>query len=639
MAIIKTVKQSVFVLLTILLSIGCFFTVTGVSAADETEKSFEDLVGAANNDANTLNGYLNNANSPYLEKFDYVSLFDFNLGSSVEVPTGGEAFTNTASNTSKNIYAVSNQNLTGSVVFRFKYTWTNAPAAEAVGEKYNAQLRIKLRGTEWNGHIFKIGEVNADGTNSIQLESTEGSGWLGGTNTTFISGKTYEFELGAVDMLNSARTWVFVKLDGQYIVNVFADTLSYGTNRIDISTRWESSVKPADSEKLPGIQLAQSGARSYENVGLQNRFSFAGEMSSPTSLSLTMHDNGYEIGDYYPVSGSVVTYNGEPVSINTEPCLQKKDGTHYVLNLSQQIVPKENDKLKIEGAFLHYDAEHSIKQALATRAISFTFTGGKWVQDKLPFSELQSDAQNMLDEYLEKSFLALYDATEQETIKNIVAESKEAIATAKDETALNAAVAGATEQINNVKTSLKKYADEQTLYLNGYKSEVLSEYREVDRNEISAIKSETAAAIAEAGTKEEIDSLVAAATEEIDALKTDAEQTAEELAIVKRSAGQRIKDIYGMLDLTAYTAEEKTAVDAAAAKALEDIDAALTIQEVTDIVDLFENQYSIGNENNGGGGGCSSFAAASTVLFATVFICIAAAILSAMRIKFGKKHQ
>ena len=184
MAIIKTVKQSVFVLLTILLSIGCFFTVTGVSAADETEKSFEDLVGAANNDANTLDGYLNNANSPYLEKFDYVSLFDFNLGSSVEVPTGGEAFTNTASNTSKNIYAVSNQNLTGSVVFRFKYTWTNAPAAEAVGEKYNAQLRIKLRGTEWNGHIFKIGEVNADGTNSIQLESIEGSGWLGGTNTT-----------------------------------------------------------------------------------------------------------------------------------------------------------------------------------------------------------------------------------------------------------------------------------------------------------------------------------------------------------------------------------------------------------------------------------------------------------------------
>ena len=639
MAIIKTVKQSVFIFLAILLSLGCFFTVTDVFAAGKTEESFEDLVKAANNDSEILDNYLNDPNSPYFKKFDYVSLFDLNLGNSVEVPTGGEAFTNTPSNTLENIYAVSNQNLTGSVVFRFKYTWKNAQAAENAEEKYNAQLRIKLRGNEWNGHTFKIGEVNPNGTNSIQVESIGGSGWLGGTDRTFISGETYEIELGAVDLLNSDRTWLFMKFDGQYIANFFADTLSYGTNRVDISTRWESSVKPSDSEKLPSIRLAQSGEqRSYENVGLQDRFSFADEMSSPTSLSLTMHDNDYETGDYYPASDSVVTYNGKPASINTEPCLQKTDGTHYVLNLSQEIEPKEDDKLKIEGVFLHYDAEHSIKQALATRAVSFTFTGGKWVQNELPFSELQSDAQYMLDEYLVESFLALYDATERETIKNIVAESKEAIAAATDEAVLNAAVAEATEQISNVKTSLKKYADEQTVYLNGYKSEVLSEYREADRNEISAIKSETAAAIAEASTKEEIDSLVADATEEIDTLKTDAEQTAEELAIVKRSAGQRIKDIYGMLDLNAYTAEEKAAIDTAAAKALEDIDTALTIQEVTDIVDLFENQYSLtGDKNNGGG--CSSFVADSTVFVSTVFICLAVVILSVRRVKFGKKHQ
>ena len=639
MAIIKTVKQSVFIFLAILLSLGCFFTVTDVFAAGKTEESFEDLVKAANNDSEILDNYLNDPNSPYFKKFDYVSLFDLNLGNSVEVPTGGEAFTNTPSNTLENIYAVSNQNLTGSVVFRFKYTWKNAQAAENAEEKYNAQLRIKLRGNEWNGHTFKIGEVNPNGTNSIQFESIGGSGWLGGTDRTFISGETYEIELGAVDLLNSDRTWLFMKFDGQYIANFFADTLSYGTNRVDISTRWESSVKPSDSEKLPSIRLAQSGEqRSYENVGLQDRFSFADEMSSPTSLSLTMHDNDYETGDYYPASDSVVTYNGKPASINTEPCLQKTDGTHYVLNLSQEIEPKEDDKLKIEGVFLHYDAEHSIKQALATRAVSFTFTGGKWVQNELPFSELQSDAQYMLDEYLVESFLALYDATERETIKNIVAESKEAIAAATDEAVLNAAVAEATEQISNVKTSLKKYADEQTVYLNGYKSEVLSEYREADRNEISAIKSETAAAIAEASTKEEIDSLVADATEEIDTLKTDAEQTAEELAIVKRSAGQRIKDIYGMLDLNAYTAEEKAAIDTAAAKALEDIDTALTIQEVTDIVDLFENQYSLtGDKNNGGG--CSSFVADSTVFVSTVFICLAVVILSVRRVKFGKKHQ
>ena len=639
MAIIKTVKQSVFIFLAILLSLGCFFTVSDVFAAGKTEESFEDLVKAANNDSEILDNYLNDPNSPYFKKFDYVSLFDLNLGNSVEVPTGGEAFTNTPSNTLENIYAVSNQNLTGSVVFRFKYTWKNAQAAENAEEKYNAQLRIKLRGNEWNGHTFKIGEVNPNGTNSIQVESIGGSGWLGGTDRTFISGETYEIELGAVDLLNSDRTWLFMKFDGQYIANFFADTLSYGTNRVDISTRWESSVKPSDSEKLPSIRLAQSGEqRSYENVGLQDRFSFADEMSSPTSLSLTMHDNDYETGDYYPASDSVVTYNGKPASINTEPCLQKTDGTHYVLNLSQEIEPKEDDKLKIEGVFLHYDAEHSIKQALATRAVSFTFTGGKWVQNELPFSELQSDAQYMLDEYLVESFLALYDATERETIKNIVAESKEAIAAATDEAVLNAAVAEATEQISNVKTSLKKYADEQTVYLNGYKSEVLSEYREADRNEISAIKSETAAAIAEAGTKEEIDSLVADATEEIDTLKTDAEQTAEELAIVKRSAGQRIKDIYGMLDLNAYTAEEKAAIDTAAAKALEDIDTALTIQEVTDIVDLFENQYSLtGDKNNGGG--CSSFVADSTVFVSTVFICLAVVILSVRRVKFGKKHQ
>ena len=440
MAIIKTVKQSVFIFLAILLSLGCFFTVTDVFAAGKTEESFEDLVKAANNDSEILDNYLNDPNSPYFKKFDYVSLFDLNLGNSVEVPTGGEAFTNTPSNTLENIYAVSNQNLTGSVVFRFKYTWKNAQAAENAEEKYNAQLRIKLRGNEWNGHTFKIGEVNPNGTNSIQVESIGGSGWLGGTDRTFISGETYEIELGAVDLLNSDRTWLFMKFDGQYIANFFADTLSYGTNRVDISTRWESSVKPSDSEKLPSIRLAQSGEqRSYENVGLQDRFSFADEMSSPTSLSLTMHDNDYETGDYYPASDSVVTYNGKPASINTEPCLQKTDGTHYVLNLSQEIEPKEDDKLKIEGVFLHYDAEHSIKQALATRAVSFTFTGGKWVQNELPFSELQSDAQYMLDEYLVESFLALYDATERETIKNIVAESKEAIAAATDEAVLNAA--------------------------------------------------------------------------------------------------------------------------------------------------------------------------------------------------------
>ena len=145
-----------------------------------------------------------------LVAYDEVTIDDLGLGAVKPISGTSVDYTNLT-------YTMSAENTTGSIKFRFGYNTANIESAE---------LAIGLRGDAWEGVRFKIA--------GDRIALADDAHYWG--NYVSLKGNTdYEIELGAINLLDGASVWVYIKING---IVWFSETQQiearFNTNNVSI---------------------------------------------------------------------------------------------------------------------------------------------------------------------------------------------------------------------------------------------------------------------------------------------------------------------------------------------------------------------------------------------------------------------
>ncbi len=233
------------------------------------------------------------------------------------------------------------------------------------------------------------------------------------------------------------------------------------------------------------------------------------------------------------------------------------------------------------------DAKAAIDGAADTAAVATALTNAKAAIDaiktdaELTAEELaaaKADAKAELDAYKNADD---YRTAEKEDLANAIADAKAAIDGAADIAAVDAAVEAAKAAMDAIKTDAQLTAEEEAAALaaaknaakaalDSYKS--ADDYRTAEKEALANAIAEAKAAIDAATDIAAVEAAVAAAQTAMDAIKTDAQLTAEELAAAKANAKAEL-DAYKNADdyrtaekedLANAIADAKAAIDGAA---------------------------------------------------------------------------
>ena len=261
----------------------------------------------------------------------------------------------------------------------------------------------------------------------------------------------------------------------------------------------------------------------------------------------------------------------------------------------------------------------------------FVFNNGAWEQ-KLSLDDAKNGAKDELDGYAD---ISLYDEKEASVITELIKNAKTAIDSATTTESVVNILRTAESKIDEVKTTLGKYADEAIKTIEAYKKDNLSDYSPEAVAEINRYKTEAKAEILSADSKARIDSLKQSYLERIDTLKTSAETSAEELSAQKDEGKQSVKDIYGGIDLSKLTEDEVADLNKETQDVLRNIDGSTTKEQVSSLVDAYESKYNKGNRQPGKTEkkGCKS----SVII--PVSACLAFAIVATLVMIIYKKNK
>ncbi|MBQ7597016.1 MAG: hypothetical protein IJU56_00370, partial [Clostridia bacterium] len=170
-----------------------------------------------------------------------------------------------------------------------------------------------------------------------------------------------------------------------------------------------------------------------------------------------------------------------------------------------------------------------------------------------------------------------YRTAEKEDLANAIADAKAAIDAAADIAAVNAALTDAKAAIDEIKTDAQLTAEELEAAKTAAKEELdayknADDYRTAEKEDLANAIADAKAAIDGAADTTAVATALAAAKTAMDAIKTDAQLTAEELAAAKTAAKAALDNYKNAADyrtaeqedLATAIAEAKAAIDAAA---------------------------------------------------------------------------
>ena len=211
--------------------------------------------------------------------------------------------------------------------------------------------------------------------------------------------------------------------------------------------------------------------------------------------------------------------------------------------------------------------------------------------DEYHFEELdkaKKDAITELENYVDKDD---YREKEQKEINEIIDRAKEDINEATKIEDINSIKEEAEKEIDNLKTDkelteeLEKTKKDAISELENYVDK--NDYREKEQEEIAEIIEIAKEKINNTTKIEEIKPIKEAAERELDALKTDAEYSAEELEKAKKDA---INELENYVDADNYREKEQQEIDKIIEKAKEDINKATSTEEVNSIKEAGERE-------------------------------------------------
>lgn len=362
----------------------------------------------------------------------------------------------------------------------------------------------------------------------------------------------------------------------------------------------DTTDDPSDTTQTGITELEE--AKTNAKVALDSYVNAEDYRDSEKTLLETTIANGKTAID------SATTTADVTAALNSAKALIDAIKTDAVLTAEELVVAKNTAKTVLDGYVSAESYREAQKAALATAiangkaaidesadiaAVSTALNNAKAIIDAIKTdADLTSEellaakntAKAELDVYVNSSD---YRTEEQAFLASAIADGKNAIDSATDISAVNAALANAKAAINEIKTDAELTAEDLATAKTNAKSELESyvnagDYRADQQALLASAIANGKVAIDGAADISAVSTALANAKAAIDEIKTDAELTAEELAVAKAEAKSAL-DVY--VDLDDYRAEQQSAITTAIANGKISIDAAITKAGVTSALD------------------------------------------------------
>lgn len=513
----------------------------------------------------------------HLVPYETVTLSSLNLGSSLSLANG--FYNDDKSLSLQSSFSKGSDNPSSSCVFRFAYQTPDQFSS-------SSYWSLKLRGVKYYGYSFTFGVPNASdssgNTAGFWAERSENDSihsWMyDGTNAaTFEAGKRYEVAVGAVDLKQGGRTYLFVEVDGVRKWASIVDSISHSTNpRVSFA-----------SSKAPGTILYDCAEEVTVSSRLTARPVFEG--SSSDSLSFALPESSLPNGSYCPLSAScfLETKGGSKneAGILNEESFRKIDATHYRLSLPSQAY-SAGDSLSLEGDFACFDENLGKKKVIKIRKATFSYDGSSWSQVALSLDEKKEDACDDLA----RVDLEEYAEEDRSKVKDAISAGQAKINACQSEAEVKKAYEEALSSRDAILTIHQKHIAEAKEKVASYKQDVLSSYREEERNKLAQYKEEALTALSSA-SESQIDSILSSFYAKADALLTDQEKSDQKLSSAKKEGSSEIESLYASLDLASMGEAKASEVNQSTKDALSSISSAQSKEEVEKIVSEYRAKY------------------------------------------------
>ena len=576
----------------------------------------------------------------YLAKYDVATITDLSAIGDVHIyPKDSEQAINSYSTDGNrdafhSHIAAASDNEDGNMVFKFKYSSTNPKSRE-----YDAQLFIRLRGTASNNYIFSIG-ANIDNVPGVRMgvmkDNETITQTIGTYAANFVANTEYVIECGAVDLKDYNRTFIYMKIDGEFVARKIVNPI---TAESKPSVIIMDSYTAANSNETATLSAVEEGTTKLANSTLLGRLILDNSSNSET-LKGTLRDNNLDSGiELYPIQNGAVTINGNPINQNRSNArLVKSSGNKYSVLIAYPV--SDGDVVHIGGLFSYEKTGSSFKNIVRLFDIDFTYHAGSdnWTQSAPSLEVAKIEAKETLSSYAN---LDDYTEANQALIAGIVETYSSRIDNATSVEQVYSILEEALAEIDAISTILDDYKKAAKAELTAYKSPEL--FRQNEVNELNRILTQAFASIDNCNDTLSVDVIVANAKTQIDGLKTAAQYDAEELASFKRAAKAEIEAYVGLLELNRYSDENTALISQLAMKARSDVDNATSQEEVQRIVDTFKQAIKEVKTNDGSTfdgekyiekgakKGCGGSLIASSLIISVIALC-------GMALLLKKKH-
>ena len=196
--------------------------------------------------ATTITSAKAEGNTEHIEDVSAYTLVDYVTVQNADVGADPAGFTDPSYS---KYYSYDTAYATTSMVYKFKY--------KAIDNATYVYLRDAQGG--WKGYTF----IFANGCVQYHVNGTKYD--VGGLLT---AGTTYEIELGSIDTTTTGKTYIYVKIDGEYKVQRITDTLTdsgcgfgiFGDGATGTFMQADDTLSPYPTEDYVTVQNIQLGA-------------------------------------------------------------------------------------------------------------------------------------------------------------------------------------------------------------------------------------------------------------------------------------------------------------------------------------------------------------------------------------------
>lgn len=514
----------------------------------------------------------------YLEPFDVVTTTDLCAVGDVYVRAEEEDCYRTGGFQDPNCrIATSSNNLDGNMIFKFKYESSNPSSS-----KYGSQFYIRLRGnSDRNAYRFDIGTQTGSTQYGVGLCTFVNDIAVNRElyNADFAANTSYEIECGAIDIAGYDRTFIFIRIGGNFVLRQVVDSLDNQQPTIRIL---DSLTKDDEWAKL---SPSEEGTTKSNNSRLLGRY-ILDPSSNKDNLYVTLSDNA--IGSsttLYPYEKNAFTINGNEVDSNlASTTLLKVDSNKYKVIFDNASL-NDNDEVHIGGCYASFNSAELTKSIYEFFGTEFVYheSTNSWSQE-LPTDRatIVSEAKTTLNK---RAIMSEYSDANQQAINNIITEYSNAIDAAETQEIPGILEEGL-RKIDEIPTVLLEMRNAAKNELSSYRS--LDLYRKEEQSELQQILADAYSSIDALTEQSAMDEIVLEAKAKIDGLKTAEKRNEEDLSAKKKSANAEVQTIVGLLDFDRYTEENTETLKQLTYKVIEDIKDATTEEEVDSILNKYK---------------------------------------------------